>query len=522
MIRPPRAVPFRFTIDASASAPIYRQIYERIRVAILAGHLPPGARLPSWVGLAGELGVARGTIKAAYDWLAGEGYIITQAQGGTTVNPELARALGQEVRKSPSEQPRHGAGRSVAGATKKETVPPQQRMSDEASSFLLGVRPVPLQAGVPALDAFPRALWSRLMARAAREMKAQDMVYLHPAGHAPLREMIARYLMVARGIAATPEQLFITAGFTGALDVIARALMRPGDAAWLEDPGYPRAREALRLAGARIVPVPVDGQGIMVARGPKLGSGARFAVVTPSHQSPLGMPLSLPRRIALLDWAVNAGSWIIEDDYYGEFRFGGPPVPALKSLDRWDRVIYVGTFSKALMPGLRLGYAVVPPTLLSRFEKIVAFLVPSQSFVAQAALAEFIARGHFGRHIRKMRRLYAERRTALAAALDRTFGDRIALSLEKSGMHLIAHLPRGTNDREIAARAAAAGLGPTALSPWLIEADRAPGLILGFANIPASEATRHVKRLERIVRPLLLPAAWARATGCNQAGRTRT
>ncbi len=507
MIMLPSAVPFHFTIDASASTPIYRQIYERIRMAILVGHLPPGARLPSWVGLASELGVARGTIKAAYDWLAGEGYIIGHGQAGTTVNPELARALGQESRKAPSAQLRQGARRSVTGAIKGKMEPPQHSVGDEASPFLLGMHPVPFQAGVPALDAFPRALWSRLMAHAAREMKVQDMVYLNPAGHAALREMLARYLMIARGIAAVPEQIFVTAGFTGALDVIARALMRSGDAVWLEDPGYPRAREALRLAGARIVPVPVDEEGIVVVRGATLCPGARFAVVTPSHQSPLGMPLSLPRRIELLEWAANAGSWIIEDDYYGEFRFGGRPVPALKSLDRADRTIYVGTFSKVMMPGLRLGYAVVPPTLVPCFEKVVTLLAPSQSFAAQAALAEFIARGYFGRHIRKMRRLYAERRAALADALDNVFGDRIALSLEKSGMHLIAHLPRGTNDREIAARAAAAGLGPTALSPWLIEADRAPGLILGFANIAASEAAARVKRLERIARPLLLAEA---------------
>ena len=507
----------RLAIDPDAVAPIYRQIYERVRAAILAGHLPPGARLPSWAGLAGEIGVARGTVKAAYDWLAGEGYIVSRGQAGTAVNPELAQALGPRARRCPNAgafdlgRARNGAAATASG----------DAAGDAAQSSPFGPRPVPFQAGVPALDAFPRALWSRLMARAARAVTAESMLYQPPAGHALLRLEIARYLSVARGIAAAPDQIFVTSGFTGALDVVARALMRPGDAVWLEDPGYPKARDGLRLAGARIVPVPVDEEGMVVARGIALCPDARFAVATPSHQSPLGMPLSLTRRIALLDWAAGAESWIIEDDYYGEFRFGGRPVPALKSLDRRDRVIYVGTFAKVLMPSLRLGYAVVPPALVPHFQRVVALLAPSHSPAAQAAVAKFIARGYFGRHIRKMRTLYASRRAALTAALERVFGDRVAVSLEESGMHLIVHLPRGADDREIARRAAAAGLGPTPFSPWLIDADRGPGLILGFANIPAAEAMRQVRRLERIARPWLpagsRPPAPARAI---QAGRT--
>jgi GntR family transcriptional regulator/MocR family aminotransferase len=354
---------------------------------------------------------------------------------------------------------------------------------------------------VPALDAFPRDLWTRLLARHARGLAPPMMAYQDPAGDPALREAIMSYLAVARGVDCARDQVFITAGYTGALDLITRALLRPGDAAWFEDPGYPRGREALKLAGARLVPVPVDAEGLIVARGIAAAPDARFAVVTASHQAPLGMPLALSRRLALLGWASESGGWIIEDDYYGEFQFRGRPVPALKSLDRGDRVLYVGTFSKVLIPSLRLGYVVAPAALAARLRRVARLLVPSQSLTAQRAIAAFLAEGHFARHIRRMRRIYAERRTALVEALAAEFGPAWEIGLQESGMHLLAHLPSGSDDVALAERAAAEGLAPAALSPWSVRPRPRPGLLIGFANIPAARASRETARLAAALRP---------------------
>jgi len=480
-----RLQPVRIRLDPGSQEPVYRQIYERIRGGILSGTFPAGSRLPSWNALAGELGVARGTVKAAYEWLAGEGYILAEGAAGTRVNGSLRReALREGMRE---QKPRASASHSRAV----HAGPP---------AYPWGVAPRPFQVGVPAVDSFPRNVWSRLVARHARSLMPQAMVYQDPAGHPPLREAIVRYLAIARGVVCAPEQIFITAGYTGALDLISRALLRERDPVWIEDPGYPRMRDVLQLGGTRLVPVPVDADGLMVERGIAMAPKAPLAIVTPSHQAPLGMPLSLPRRLALLAWATESRAWIVEDDYYGEFQFSGRPVPALKSLDQGDRVIYVGTFSKVLMPSLRLGYVVAPAVLMPRLRRIASVLVPSQSLIAQMAVADFIAAGHFARHIRRMRRLYRERRAAIVAALEEEFGDAWEIGLQESGMHLLARLPRGTDDVALAERAAAADLGPVALSPWALKARCGPGLVIGFANSPVARAGRDVAALARVVR----------------------
>jgi GntR family transcriptional regulator/MocR family aminotransferase len=463
-------------LDPHSPKPIYAQIYERIRSAILSGTLPPGVRLPSWNALASELGVARGTVKAAYDWLMGEGYILAQGAAGTRVNLGLDRSAASPGRRDERPRPVDGDARS-----------------DWLSGW--GLKPRPFQLGVPALDSFPRNSWARLTSRHVRDLAPQAMVYQDPAGYLPLREAIARYLAVARGVACGADQIFITAGYTGALDLVTRAVLEPGDRVWIEDPAYPRTREALLLAGARPVPVPVDDEGLIVARGIAAAANARFAVVTASHQAPLGMALSLPRRLALLEWAAEGGRWILEDDYYGEFQYRGRPVPALKSLDATNHVLYVGTFSKVLMPSLRLGYLVAPRVLVAKLRRIATSLVPSQSLLAQMTVADFIAEGHFARHIRRMRRLYRERRAALVAALQAEFGAAWQIGLEESGMHLLARLPPRIDDVALARKAAAAGLGVMALSSWAVQAACGPGLIIGFANTPAPRAARDVRLL---------------------------
>ncbi len=475
----------RLRLERRAAVPFYRQIYARIRAAILDGTLPPGARLPSWNALAEELGVARGTVKAAYEWLAGEGYILSEGAAGTRVH----RSLRGEALRPPHEPPPAANRRARSRHVVPETTRPAW-----------GAAPKPFQVGMPAVDAFPRGLWSRLVARRARNLAPMAMNYPDPAGYAPLREAIARYLAIARGVVAMQEQIFITAGYTGALDLVTRALLRPDDRVWIEDPAYPRTREALALAGARPVPVAVDAEGLMVERGIAAAPRAKLAVVTASHQAPLGMPLSLPRRLALLDWAARSGGWIVEDDYYGEFQFRGQPVPALKSLDRNERVLYVGTFSKVLMPSLRLGYLVAPPDLVPALRRITGLLAPSQSLLMQMGVADFMGEGHFARHIRRMRLLYRERRAALVAALAVRFGPAWDIGLEESGMHLLARLPPGSDDVALVGEDAVAAFGVVALSSWAIETKTRPGLIMGFANVPASRASREVARLADTLR----------------------
>ena len=477
----PRASPLlsdRLVLDRTAPLPVHRQIYQRVRDAIAAGTLRPGERLPSARALASQLGVARGTADAGYALLVGEGYVVTRGPAGSIVSPQLASGA---LPARPPQAARHGSAA--------DDMPPH-----DARTFRLGL---------PALDAFPRKIWCRLVSREARALSQAAMTYPDPAGHAPLRDAIAAYLAVARGIVCAPGQIIMTAGYQGALALIARVLMRPDDQVWLEDPGYFLARRALRLAGATIVPVPVDAEGLCVADGVRLAPHARFAIVTPSHQSPLGMALTLPRRIALLGWADAADAWIIEDDYDSEYRYTGPPSPALKSLDARDRVLYAGSFSKVLMPGLRLGYLVVPWPQVAAFVAASRVTNGGQPVLPQAVVARFMADGHFARHLRRMRGLYASRRAALAAALTEVFGDALRIELQAGGMHILARLAPSADDVAISERANAAGMAIEPLSAAVIAHHRGPGLLLGFTNIPADAAPLAAGRLHQAIGALL-------------------
>ncbi len=468
---------FALTPDPAGNQPAYRQIYQRLKDAILSGRLAPGARLPSARGLAAELQLARGTVEAAYQLLSSEGYAVGRGPAGTVVNPSLSpRPSGMPVPRTPTLR----TGPGIPGP-EVETVPPLFRM------------------GLPALDAFPRKTWSRLAARCARSVSAPGLAYPHPSGRSTLRHAIAAHLNVARGIVCAPEQVFITAGYQGALGLVTHLLLTPGDAVWLEEPGYFFARDAFTLAGAKLVPVPVDKDGIDVDAGLRRAKGARFAVVTPSHQFPTGAALSLSRRLALLKWAAMEGAWIIEDDYDGELRYRGRPLPALKSLDKAGRVIHAGTFSKVLFPGLRTGYLVVPDSLVERFARAAALLHPAPSHLDQATIAAFMAEGHFARHIKRMRQLYQSRRDALAEALERTLGDTLVTQPPVGGMHFLARLPTGTDDSALAARAAARGLAPEPLSRSFVQRPATSGLLLGFTNIPEDAALAAARRLKGVI-----------------------
>lgn len=459
------AVPI--TLDPADTNPLYLQIATRLRAAVAAGTLSAGARLPSARGLATQLSVARGTVDAAYALLAGEGAIETRGSAGTVISPHLS------ARVEAPEQPSMAFG--------------AERDRD--------IGPLPFRMGLPALDAFPRKLWSGLTVRAARALGPAELTYPDPAGFGSLRQAVAAYLGASRGIRCSAAQVLITGGFQGALALIRQVLIRPGDLVWVEDPGYLLTRQAFEASGARLVPIRVDADGMRVQAATVAAPRARMAVVTPTHQSPLGVSLALPRRLALLAWAAETGAWVLEDDYDSEFRYTGRPLPALKSLDRGERVLYAGTFSKVLFPGLRLGYLVVPHELADAFLRASRLLTAGPPPLEQRVTAAFMDQGHFARHLRRMRTLYAARRKALATCLVASLGDRVSIELEAGGMNLLARFPGAADDSVLARQAAAAGLAPTALSGLAMAHDCGQGLLLSFTNVPEHEAEAVVARL---------------------------
>ena len=377
---------------------------------------------------------------------------------------------GQSPARSPGARSLSARGRAItaAGACPEPTVP---------RAFA---------AGLPALEAFPFDTWSRLVTRRLRRSGRSLLGYGDPAGYGPLREAVAAYLGTARGVTCDARQVIILTSSQQALDLTARLLVDPGDEVWMEEPGYLGGRAALTVAGARIVPVPVDENGLDVARGEALAPLARLAYVTPSHQYPLGVTLSLERRLALLAWAERAGSFLVEDDYDSEFRYTGRPLAAIQGLDSGGRVLYVGTFTKALFPSIRLAYLVAPEDLVDAFVHARTLMDGHTPTLLQAVLADFLAEGHFGVHVRRMRALYHERRDALLEA-------GATLGPVEAGFHATLHLPEGTDDVAVARRAASRGVEVQPLSRFYAGDETTPGLVLGFAGL-APEAIREGMR----------------------------
>ena len=457
-------------LDPTAASPFYRQIYDRFRDAIANGMLKPGDRIPSARALTKELGLARGTIETAYSLLAAEGYIEARGQAGTIVSPDL--------------KPRT----PIASAVPLPDIPDIDAVSFRPDSIL------PFQMGLPALDAFPRKIWARLGARSVRAMQPSDMIHPSVYGLPLLRAEIARYLQVSRGISCRPSQVFVTSGYRQTVELIGYALLKAGDRVWLEDPGYPPTGEIFNHMRIEGVSVPVDEEGMVVSDAVKLTPKARAAVVTPAHQSPLCMSLSLPRRLALLDWAARNKAWIIEDDYDGEYRYVSRPLPALKSLDRDGRVLYAGTFSKVLFPGMRLAYLVVPEQKVERFEQVAESLSAGCPGLTQTIVTAFIAEGHFARHIQRMRKLYAERREVTAAGLESVLGKYVRIDSQPGGMHLILRLRGNRSDRRLVASMREQNLYAEALTDWTTRNDGASALLLNFTNIDSRRTVENFGR----------------------------
>lgn len=461
----------RIELNRHTGQSLIEQIRLGIGAAIRDGQLYAGARMPSWRDLAAQLGVARGTVRAAYERLIDEQLLVARGAAGTYVCEHLP------VNKATSEP----AG--LRGPLPAFFVQP------------FGNPPLPFQIGVPAQDAFPHTLWRRTLISAARQTAHSPANYPDPRGEQSLRTEIAAYLAVARGVVCSPEQILVTSGYTGALGLALHALPLRNREAWFEEPGFPLARIALTKAGFRVMPIEVDEQGLRVDQGLSQVPQAALAVVTAGQQAPLGMPLSLARRHALLKWAACSDSWIIEDDYLSELQLAGKAAPALASLDNEGRVIHIGTFSKTISPALRLGFMVVPPALVNQFVDTAAVLAPAPAMATQMAVTAFMKGGHYLRHLRRMKRLYAARLELLRKALGQQHAqDAMA------GLALLLPLDNGQDDQHIAQQTLALGLAPAPLSVWYAEAEHArPGLLLGIPNILEPDVEQACQQLLQLI-----------------------
>ena len=463
---------------------MYRRIYDGIRALVLAGRLQPGQPLPSSRSLAAERGISRNTVVAAFEQLAAEGYLETRVGDATRV--AAGRVGGARIQTLARPPMRRRPRFSRRGAALAAAVVSQPALVDRWRAF---------RAGVPALDAFPYALWAKLTARRWRSADRALAVYGDPAGYRPLREAIAGHLSAARAVRCTADQVVIVSGSQQALDLIIRLLLDAGDTAWIEDPGYLGARAAFAGAAVTAIPVRVDADGFDPTAAMRANPGARLAYVTPSHQYPTGAVMSVARRLELLSWARRSHGWIIEDDYDGEFRYRGKPLASLQGLDDDGRVIYVGTFSKVLLPGLRLGYVVAPSELAAGLIRAKAVSDRHSPGIEQAVVADFLAQGHFARHVRRMRAIYHGRQGALIDAAAKYLPGLLEVVPSPAGMHVVGYTAQGVDDRLAVAAAARHGVETSALSSYRMARGGTGGLVLGYAQAPPAEIESGVRSL---------------------------
>lgn len=457
-------------LDRDAKLSLSEQIRLSICRAIESGLLAPGTRLPSWQALAAQLGVARGTVQTAYERMADAQMVEAFGANGTRVAP-----------------------RSLAGAVQTKAPPPRiwARTYQDANA-----RPAIFQLGVPALEGLPEKLFAR--ARSSNLLKIgsfSSLVYPDPRGELELRREIAAYLSVSRNLHCCPDQVFITAGYSAGLGLALRVLGLDGMTVWMEEPGFHLARRALELARLRVVPVPVDAEGINVGYGVENAADAALAVVTPGQQAPLGPTLSLRRRLQLLEWAASSGAWIIEDDYLSELQLDGRAAPALASLDEGSRVIHIGSFSKTISPALRLGFVVAPVELADSFSDMAEALAPAPSPVVQIATAEFMREGHYIRRVRRLKRLYSAQREGLCEQLRSRDAEWL-----NAGLAVLLRLPDSAPDHEIAREARAVGMAPSPLSAWFAApSSTSRGLLLGVATAPEQFVAEACRKLFEII-----------------------
>ncbi|WP_378940952.1 PLP-dependent aminotransferase family protein [Mesorhizobium sp. ANAO-SY3R2] len=478
-------------VDPGASVPMFRQIQDQLRTAILKGHLPAGSRLPASRVLADELAMSRPTIVRVLENLKSEGYLETRQGSGTFVAKDLPRPLSRR------------RWLSAVGEETDGSAPRLSRIGDlsrQMSADIGRVEYRPFLPNHPAFERFPFAVWGKCWNAATRGGRAAGLGYGDPAGEAVLRQRIAEYLALHRRDPCDPEQIVITPGGHAAFALAAMVLANPGDKVWFEDPGPLTVYNLFRTLDLRICPVDVDTDGMDVASAAEQYPDARLAFTMPSRHHPLGVTLSPAGRQAMLDWAQQNRSWIIEDDYDSEFRYVGPPLPSMRSTDKHDRVIYVGTFSKALYPALRVGYLVLPPQLVGSFRNLAGLMSRSVTVETQLALAEFIGGGHFASHLRRMRDLYTLRRAAFVEAGRAALDGLARIDCPDSGMNALAWLEGGLDDAAVHRSARAAGIQCFPLSDYTVGAKRPSAIILGFSGVPADKMKFHFGKLAEAMR----------------------
>lgn len=476
--------------------PAYRQIYRSLRSAILSGKLPVGSPLPATRTIAKQLGVSRNIVLMAYRHLLIEGYAGARTGSGTYVSHEISRAkpspskLGNTWTEA-SIAPRLSAyATRLAGQTLLTHAVPQAAMQYD------------FRYGVPMTDAFPLNVWARLVAAQARLTSASSLGYGPPEGQTPLREAIAHYLCRSRAVSCDPDQVIVVNGSQQAFDLVARVLINPRDRVVIEEPQYPGAREAFLGAGARLIAVPVDHEGLEVAKLGRAAHSARLVSVTPSHQFPTGVVMSLARRVALLSWAEERSAYVVEDDYESEYRYEHRPVEAIQGLDRAGRVIYIGTFSKVLFPALRLGYLVLPGPLVQPFRSAKWLADRHTASFPQGILTQFIREGHFERHLRRARALLAGRQAALLGAIRTHLGDQVDVSGASAGLHIlmwIRGMHPGAALTALIGRAAKAGVGIYPVTPYYMRPPRRAGLLLGYAGLNEEQIRAGIERLAGVL-----------------------
>lgn len=475
------------TIDARKAKPLYIQIYDQLRESILAGDLPAGYKLPPSRELASQVGIGRVTVIRAYEQLQIEGFVISRRGAGTFVAGIVEAApLSQAPQPFRPMLTPWGARVVAKGPAARRSKPRLEIDFGFGRSF-------------PHI--FPYKIWRRLLARYLSTDDIMLSQYGSVAGFLPLRHALADYLARQRGVRCSPEQVIIVSGAQQALDILARLVIEPGDQVLVESPGYRDAFTLFEVHGAQLRPLPVDDNGLPVEQFAEDFS-ARLAFVTPTHQFPKGGTLPLNRRLQLLAWANKQGALIIEDDYDGELRYDGYPLAALQGLDETGQVIYLGTFSKVLFPALKLGYVVLPQALITPFGRAKGLVDRGSPTLTQAAVADFIAEGHFERHLKRLRQAYGERRESLVQALETYLGSEATYSSQPAGLHIMLYLDQGFSEAQVVHKAAAKGVGVYPGHIYHLEKPAPPSILLGFSGLNEEQIIEGVRRLAAVMEEL--------------------
>lgn len=487
-------------LDKASGAPLYRQLVEGLRAAIQSGRMMPGARLPSTRAFADEFGVSRNTVLQVFETLTAEGYLVSRVGAGTFVTDILPESLTA----APAE-PAPAKGKSGGGYPFRSLSRRGKHLVQSATGEF-SERPTPFMPDLPDLREFPIRTWLRLLNETSGRLTGEILADATNAGYEPLRRAIAQHVASARGVICDASQVIVTTGSQQSLDLVCRLLLDSGDPVWIEEPGYTGARAVIAANGGVVHPVPVDAEGMRVEEAIATRPVPRLVFVCPSRNYPLGATLSRARRELLIELARSAGTWLLEDDYDAEFRYAGAPVPAIQGLDAGQRTVYMGTFSKVLLPSFRLGFVIVPKDLADAFARARAVVDRHASLIEQMVLSEFMHRGFLAAHIRKMRGLYHTRQTQTIAGLAGIFGPDLALSATDTGTHVVLPLADDADDRLIARQAAEAGVMLRPLSPYHAGRERRKGLIVGFSAFTSPEIEQGLARLAGLaprIAPLL-------------------